>query len=56
MPRPTLNVNGPEYQNILRARDMFRRHGGTYKNMIWAEDTLARLENLPRHTTLIFTR
>lgn len=44
MPRPTMDVNGPEYQAILRGRDMYRRYGMNYKDVMWAEDTLDRLE------------
>lgn len=45
MPRPTIDVHGEEYQDILRGRDMYRRHGMDYKEFMWAEDTLTRLEN-----------
>lgn len=44
MPRLTMDVDEPEYQEILRRREMYRRYGVDYKDMMWAEDTLDRLE------------
>lgn len=44
MPRPLIDVNGPEYQAILHGRAMYRLYGNNYKDMMWAEETLSRLE------------
>ena len=44
IPRPICDVNGSEYQAILRGRERYRRYGMDYKDMAWAEDTLDRLE------------
>lgn len=44
MPRPLIDVNGPEYQATLHGRAMYRLYGNNYKDMMWAEETLSRLE------------
>lgn len=44
MMRPMMDVNGSEYRAILRGREMYRRYGRDYKDVIWAEDVLERLE------------
>jgi len=51
MPRPLCDVNGAEYQEILRAREMIRRYGADYKDALWAEDTLHRLKQKPLYET-----
>jgi SPP1 gp7 family putative phage head morphogenesis protein len=51
MPRPLCDVNGAEYQEILRAREMIRRYGTDYKDALWAEDTLHRLKQKPLYET-----
>lgn len=41
---PITDINGEEYQKILCAREMYYRYGPRYAEVIWAEDTLMRLE------------
>ena len=45
MPRPEMDVNGPEYQALLQGRAMVRRFGMNYKDAMWAEEVLERLES-----------
>lgn len=44
MTRPMVDMRGPEYQAVMQARQMHRKYGADYKEMMWAEETLARLE------------
>lgn len=44
MPRPTIDVNGAEYREVLRKRDMYRRYGVNYKDVMWMEHMLGQLE------------
>lgn len=39
-----MDVNGPQYQAILRERQMHRRYGADFREVIWAQATLERLE------------
>jgi hypothetical protein len=47
MPRPMMDVNGPTYEAMLAAREMHRRYGPDWRDVLWAEKTLARLETRP---------
>lgn len=44
MSRPIMDVNEAEYGEILRKRKMYRRYGENYKDILWAEAAMARLE------------
>ena len=49
MPRPRCDIESLEYQNILRARAAYRNYGHDYKDVLWMEDTLKRLEKKLYH-------
>lgn len=44
MPRPTGDLDGAEYYALMQARHLNRIYGADYKDVLWAEATMTRLE------------
>ncbi len=44
MPRPTMDVNGAEYQEILKQRELYRLYKSDYPDVKWADEVIGRLE------------
>lgn len=44
MPRPTMDVNGAEYQEILKQRELYRLYKSDYPDVKWIHEVMERLE------------
>lgn len=49
MSRPTMDVNGPEYQEILKQRELRRTYKSDYPDVKWVHDAMDRLEKKQPH-------
>jgi hypothetical protein len=44
-----VDVNGSEYQELMKQRGLYGVYGADHKEMKWAVDVLERLENKTAH-------
>lgn len=44
MPRPTMDVNGAEYQEILKQRELYRLYKSDYPDVKWVHEVMDRME------------